>query len=251
MSKTLISNPVFGKPEEQIGFNLAPNVNVFNSIFTPKQLDTDEENKIQNLLFDNFQIEESSNWPAEERLKIDIDQLKAITAEIKAIQKQSIVLLGERIEKAQNLLKSYKDGTFTIWLKDTFNSKQTGYNILAYYEFYKSLPTLELKELFKKLPKRAAYTLASRTGDLELKLQILNHFLLFDSESSSNILVHIRDRLPLADDDRRRSKGEISLLIDSLYKTTYAIQKRGGKLTDECRKKLIEIRSVLDQFLSV
>lgn len=250
MVKTLISNPAFGKTEGTIGFNLVPNTNIFNSIFTPKPLDHNEENKIQKLLFDNFQTHESSEENSAERLKTDIDQIKAITAEIKAIQKQGIVLMGERIEKAKQILKSYKDGTFTIWLKETFNSKQTGYNILAYYEFYKSLPTLELKETFKRMPQRAAYTLASRAGNLDLKLEILKNSLSLESEAASDILTHIRDKLPLPQDDKRRSKGELALLVDSLHKATIALQKCEGPLSDECRKKLIEIRSVIDQFLT-
>lgn len=251
MSKTLISNPAFGTANGAIGFNLVPTVNVFNSVFTPKPLDPDEESRIQKLLSDNFQLDGSLEESGGERLKADIDQLKAITAEIKAIQKQGVVLMGERIEKAKQLLKSYRDGTFTVWLKETFNSKQTGYNILAYYEFYKALPTLELKESFKKLPQRAAYTLASRAGELGVKVEILKESSTVASEASDDLLLYIREKLPLPQDDKRRSKGETLLLVDSLHKATIALQKRGGLLTDDSRKKLLEIRAVIDQIISV
>lgn len=242
MAKTLISNPAFGATNETIGFNLVPQVNNFNSIFAPKPLEKEEENTIQALLTGNFQMEGSP-----ERIKADVDQIKAITSEIKAIQKQGIVLIGERIEKAKQILKSYRDGTFTIWLKQTFKSKQTGYNILAYYEFYKSLPTLELKESFRKLPQKAAYTLASRAGEIEAKMGILQDPSIVTSE---DILMHIRQKLPLPNDDKRRSKGETALLMDSLDKTLAFLKKREGKLPEHFRVKLLEIRSVIDQILS-
>lgn len=242
MAKTLISNPAFGATSETIGFNLVPHLNNFNSVFAPKPLEEEEENQIQELLVDNSQMEGSS-----ERIKEDIDQIKAITSEIKAIQKQGVVLIGERIEKAKQILKSYRDGTFTLWLKQTFKSKQTGYNILAYYEFYKALPTLELKESFRKLPQKAAYTLASRAGDLEAKVGILQDESVI---ASDDILMHIRERLPLPNDDKRRSKGELALLMDSLHKTAAALQKRGEKVPDHFRLQLLEIRSMIDQILS-
>lgn len=242
MAKTLISNPAFGAVSEAIGFNLVPQVNTFNTVFAPKPLEEEEENQIHKLLVENFQMEGSP-----EKVKEDVDQIKAITSEIKAIQKQGIVLIGERVEKAKQILKSYRDGTFTIWLKQTFRSKQTGYNILAYYDFYKALPTLELKEAFRKLPQKAAYTLASRAGELGDKVGILQDPSI---AGSNDILMHIREKLPLPQDDKRRSKGEVALMVEALHKAATALQKRGGKLPDHFRAQLLEIRSAIDQILS-
>lgn len=45
-----------------------------------------------------------------ERLEKDRIDLKQITVEIKAIEKQGIILMGERVHRASDLLKPYKEG---------------------------------------------------------------------------------------------------------------------------------------------
>jgi hypothetical protein len=131
MTKAVISNPAFLENNEpSIGFNLAPIVNNFTSIFDTKPLDIEEKNCIEHLLLNNVGEDLEQGQVA-----TDVFKVQTMTAEIKAIQKQSIILIGERIAHVRTILRFYRDGTFTLWMKETFKSKQTGYNILSYYEF--------------------------------------------------------------------------------------------------------------------
>ena len=104
------------------------------------------------------------------------EQLYQITEEIRAISRQGAVLLGERVFRVRELLKPYRDRTFTKWLEATFSSRKTGYNFLAYYELYIHLPREELKEKFKKMPSRAAYILASKEGALQEKVSLIEEY---------------------------------------------------------------------------
>ncbi len=45
-----------------------------------------------------------------------LSSFDSITSEVKAINNQAIILHGERIKKAQEILKNYRDGAFTAWL---------------------------------------------------------------------------------------------------------------------------------------
>jgi len=70
----------------------------------------------------------------------DLKALLDITQEIKAITNQAVILHGERIKKAQKILKNYKEGAFTSWLISTYGNRQTPYNFLQYYDLYTSVP---------------------------------------------------------------------------------------------------------------
>ena len=140
----------------------------------------------------------------EELVERDLNQLKLITSEIKAIGRQGTVLMGERVHKAKEVLNPYKDGTFTRWLESTFGTRKTGYNVLSYFELYRDLPQLDLEEKLKKMPLRAAYVLASRELDLDAKASIirdcheLNH---------SELVAIIPDRLPASHESSRAQKA--------------------------------------------
>ena len=45
----------------------------------------------------------------------DLESLIAITSEVKAINNQAAILHGERIKKAQEILKNYQDGAFSAY----------------------------------------------------------------------------------------------------------------------------------------
>lgn len=158
------SNPAFKqKSSPSASFNLVPKTTNFNSVFDVKPLEHAEAVLIENLLIEGSSPENMSL----DQVRKDIDLLKVLTAEIKAIGKQALLLMGERICKAREILKSYHNGTFTKWLDSAFGSKKTGYNMLTYYDFYSALPNQDLKEKFRKFPQKIAYILASRQGDMK------------------------------------------------------------------------------------
>src|ERR1700677_3684402 len=72
--------------------------------------------------------------PLNDQEKEDLEALTAITSEVKAITNQAVILHGERIKRAQEILKKYRDGAFTAWLFATYGNRQTPYNFLQYYE---------------------------------------------------------------------------------------------------------------------
>jgi hypothetical protein len=131
----------------------------------------------------------------------DIEELVSITSEIKAINSQAIILHGERIKKAQSVLKNYKDGAFSAWLLYAYGNRQTPYNFLQYYEFYRLLPS-DLKDRLNDLPRQAVYVLATRQGEIELKESLIRQY---KGEKKEEFLVKIRDAFPLSLEDRRRS----------------------------------------------
>lgn len=239
------SNPAFQESKDSsVGFNLVTSVNAFTAIFNPKSLDPQEETKMQKLLFENFELDGFSEERDNAKLSQDFQNIKQLTSEIKGIQKQNLVLIGERIDRARSILKSYKDGTFTKWLQHVFSSKQTGYNILAYYLFLMTLPE-DLQETFKRLPQKAAYVLASRDGDLQTKIEILQD----PAMDAENILPAIREKLPLAENDRRKTKGASLLLAENLLKTMEKLNASKSMLNEEIKEKLLSVRSLIDEIL--
>lgn len=212
MSKTesKFENKAFQKSSSPgIGFNLVTQTSNFDSIFATKPLEALESNLIEKLLTDNFQ----PGTISEEQLEEDLGQLKRITAEIKAIGKQGIILMGERIHRGSEILKPYRDGTFTKWLDATFGTRKTGYNMLNYYVLYKELPD-DLRLQFKKIPHRAAYILASRkVGNVEDKVEIIRKY---HDRSHKELVSLIQENLPLEIADKRMKKNYNQNILDSL-----------------------------------
>ncbi len=135
-------------------------------------------------------------------LKHDLGILSTLTSEVKAIHSQSIILHGERIQKAQKLLLNYTDGAFSAWLIHTYGNRQTPYNFLQYFEFYQTLsPPLQVKMM--ELPKQAVYTLSSRQGDMQKKEEII---LEYNGETKKQLLSTIQEAFPLSIEDKRKSK---------------------------------------------
>ena len=130
------------------------NLSSFSGIFRVSALNQREKNSLQELL-QQFKKEEY------EGTEQDFQSLSAITSEVKAITNQAVMLHGERIKRAQDILKNYKEGAFTAWLLATYGNRQTPYNFLQYYEFYTSMPE-KLQPVIDQMPRQAIYTLASR-----------------------------------------------------------------------------------------
>ncbi len=236
-SSTVFSNPAFQKKNEPAGFNLVTQNN-FNTLIPYQPLDNEDSQKIEKLVWEN----QEPGHLSEEQTEKDLKEIKLLTAEIKSIGKQGILLLGERVWKAREILKNYRNGTFTQWIEAAFESKKTGYNVLAYYELFHALPLAGLKEKFKKIPQRAAYILASRHGNLEKKMTIISDH----ADLKANDLIElIQEQFPMAARDKRTSSTN-TRLIHSLYEGLKKIQKRKRTLTEEDIVSLKNLRKMLD-----
>jgi hypothetical protein len=166
-------------------------LSTFSGLFKISQLSETEKNTISDILQEY----------AEENHDTELDKqtLFAITSEVKAITNQAVMLHGERIKKAQEILKNYKEGAFTAWLMATYGNRQTPYNFLQYYEFYTSMPQ-DLHSKIDQMPRQAIYTLASRSGSSEEKQEIVNNY---SGQTKQELLNLIRKEFPLDRDDRR------------------------------------------------
>lgn len=164
----------------------------FSGVFKIAKLNQSESEALETILH-SFRIDEDYN------VEKDLQNLTLITSEVKAITNQAVILHGERIKKAQELLKNYKEGAFTAWLFATYGNRQTPYNFLQYYEFYSVMPNA-LHATIDQMPRQVIYTLASRTGDIEKKQEIVKSY---DGQTKQELLSLIRDEFPLEETDKR------------------------------------------------
>ena len=164
----------------------------FSGIFNVASLSKQEESDIKKIL--------ESHKGKDQETAPDLSDLLAITSEVKAINNQAIILHGERIKKAQTILKKYRDGAFSAWLIATYGNRQTPYNFLQYYNFHTSLAPA-LKEKAIDMPKQAIYTLASREGDRSKKEALVKNY---KGESKKVVLEKIRTIFPLPSKDKRQ-----------------------------------------------
>ncbi len=215
--------------------------NALRSMFGIQTLDPKESSEIEEILLENATASETQ--PAQFRQ--DIEELKAITAEIRSIQKQSALLLGERVYKAREILKKYRNGstTFTQWVTSTFSSRRTAYNCLSYYELYCALPGEKLKSQLQKMSHKAVYILASRTGSWEKKIHIVEKFFHLQQEE---IIPLIRKTFPLEKITKRPQRAP---RIDQPVLALTAILKKKGSLNASERKQLVALRALINIIL--
>lgn len=166
----------------------------FSGVFKPTSLNESEKENLSNIL-KNYKEDEK-----EIDFEEDLKNLIKITAEVKAITNQAVILHGERIKKAQDILKNYKDGAFSYWLVETYGNRQTPYNFLQYYEFYMDMP-VSLRPQIDSMPRQAIYTLASRGGDLDKKQDIVENY---KGQPKQELLSIIRNLFPLSETDKRQ-----------------------------------------------
>lgn len=170
----------------------------------------------------------------------DLSLLSGLTAEIKTINHQAILLHGERIKKAQSILKNYKDGAFSSWLTISYGNRQTPYNFLSYYELYLKLSPI-FKETLEQMPKHLAYTLALKQGPIEKKEAILESY---KEKNTSQILSLIRTSFPLNKNDARQySPGEtinkfLSKALEILQDSSIQLNKKEISKLHELLKKI-------------
>jgi hypothetical protein len=175
-------------------------LNSFSSMFAISELNENEKLELLDLL-EKFSLENSNT---EEDLKV----LSSLTVEVKSINNQAALLHGERIKKAQLLLKAYQEGAFSAWLMKVYGNRQTPYNFLQYYEFYLNV-SKELHPLVESMPRQVVYALASRDGSIEKKELVVKES---KGKSKQELLNHIRQTFPLAKTDKRRHNTFITLL---------------------------------------
>jgi hypothetical protein len=208
----------------------------FSGVFRVSPLNEKEEEDLRKIL-STFHEKEGA---IEEE---DLRALSSITSEVKAINNQAAILHGERIKRAQEILKAYKEGAFSAWLIATYGNRQTPYNFLQYYELYLALPHL-LQAKLDAMPRQAVYTLASRSGPLQKKEEIIKNY---RGEPKQELLILIRKTFPLPTDDGR-AQDVAAFTINALNRLTEQLQKTPMKPTPkqkELLKKLLKALHLL------
>lgn len=206
----------------------------FAGVFRVTALSSPERSKLSSLL-ENYR-------PSEGDIGVDLQQLCDITAEVRAINSQAAILHGERIKKAQELLKKYRDGAFTSWLIAAYGNRQTPYNFLQYYELFHALPQT-LSSKLDEMPKQIAYILASKQGTVAQKEEILRKY---TGQTKQELLIEIRRSFPLAHDDKRSSNG-FDQVIRALQKIDQQISSSSHKPSMRQREELRAILQTLQK----
>ena len=228
----------FSKMTELAEISSKGNLSSFAGVFKVSPLTPQEKEDLETLL--NEYKSESAYTISD-----DLLNLSSLTSEIKAINNQAAILHGERIQKAQEILKKYRDGAFSAWLINTYGNRQTPYNFLQYYEFYLQLPaTLHFK--LDEMPRQAIYTLASRDAPFEQKEEILKNY---NGETKNEVLTLIRKTFPLEDrDGRKEDLGEQAVIALKKLEELF-IQKR-FRPTEEQKLEIQKLLGTLTQHVS-
>ncbi|MFY9715771.1 MAG: CT583 family protein [Candidatus Rhabdochlamydia sp.] len=215
----------------------------FRNEFVATPLSTEEEMNIQNLLYENY----VSNKSGSDEVDADYKTLVLLTRQIKSIDRQGILLHGERIHKARGLLKKYRDGTFTKWLIKAYGNRQTPYRMLHFYELFQELEG-EDRKLLEKMPKKVAYQLAMRDGSLMDKAMVIrNH----QSKSPEEISEEIQKVFPLQKEDRRIDHSNKDDRIVKTLENAVAKLMQKKSLSNCIRKKLEKLIENMQKILSL
>ncbi len=208
------------------------NLSSFSGVFRVTPL-TEREHESLNVILNQFRDET-------QEITEDLSELSAITAEVKAINNQAIILHGERIKKAQGILKKYRDGAFSAWLVATYGNRQTTYNFLQYYELYITLPH-PLHAKLDEMPRQAVYSLASREGAIDKKKEIIENY---QGQPKQELLSLIRQTFPLAESDQR-AQNLADVAIGSLNRLHLQMSTSSFKPTASQRKQIGDLLKAL------
>lgn len=173
----------------------------------------------------------------------DLRDLVTLTSEVRAINNQAAILHGERIKRAQELLKTYREGAFTAWLITAYGNRQTPYNFLQYYLFYQAVPK-PLHSQVEALPRQAVYTLASRQGELQDKISLLRTC---QGQTKEEILAKIRDTFPLKEKDLRH-ENIYKKSLTTLHRLHQMLRRRRSIPSDD-KTSLLEALEDLTNFI--
>jgi hypothetical protein len=235
MSKTVQEARTFFKKSVQPENDFTEGFESVSPIQTPTiaipitiELTEKEKLVIQKILVDDYQ----PGVIPESRVSQHVEQLTNITKQIKSISAQSVLLHGERIKQAQELLADYREGAFTKWLMSTYGNRQTPYSMLRYYEFYQSAPK-EARPMIESAPKKAVYLLASRDGDQDKKFSLIQEY---GTYSQSDLLLLIQSTFPTMETDKR--KPSMSSAIEAMGKLCFKLESRSKNLSDSDRKDI-------------
>ncbi len=229
----------FSKMTELAEISSKGNLSSFAGVFKVSPLTSQEKEDLETLL--NEYKSESAYTISD-----DLLNLSSLTSEIKAINNQAAILHGERIQKAQEILKKYRDGAFSAWLINTYGNRQTPYNFLQYYEFYLQLPAT-LHPKLDEMPRQAIYTLASRDAPFDQKEELLKNY---NGETKNEVLTLIRKTFPLEDrDGRREDLGEQAVIALKKLEELF-IQKR-FRPTDDQKLEIQKLLGTLTQHVSL
>lgn len=206
----------------------AGQLTTFSGIFGSSELSNTEKQQLETLLI-NYS-------DGSKDIDVDLKNLIMVTSEVKAINHQAIILHGERIKKAQIILKSYREGAFSAWLLTTYGNRQTPYNFLQYYEFYSLMPT-ELHQQIEQMPRQAIYALASRDGSSDRKQDIIKNY---QGQTKREMLDLIRDVFPLPERDLRR-QDIAENAITALTRVAFSLGKPKTKINPNQKKKIEQL----------
>jgi Uncharacterised protein family (UPF0137) len=199
----------------------------FSGVFQIQPLEETDSSKLKSILI-QYRADDADTSQ-------DYEQLAQLTCEVKAITSQAAILHGERIKKAQSILKNYQEGAFTAWLIATYGNRQTPYNFLYYYDLYVAMPK-QLQSKLDSMPRQVVYTLAARQGELALKEAIIANF---KHQSKLELLEEIKLTFPLKSTDKRNRKMSSSILaqIDRIQRS---IEVLGMHVSKEEKKALVK-----------
>lgn len=228
--KATQSNNEFTEGFEVLSHVQIPSIPIQLSI----ELSDQEKISIQQILVDDYM----PGTISEDVVSQHIEQLTSITKQIKCIAAQSILLHGERIKQAQELLANYREGAFTKWLMNTYGNRQTPYSMLRYYEFYQRSPK-EFRSIIESTPKKCVYLLASRDGDHIKKLELIKEH---GKSPQSDLLLLIQTTFPTNESDKRRPLNVST--IESMGKLCKKLESRSKYITEKDRQ---EIRKLIDR----
>lgn len=206
----------------------------FSGVFQVNDISAKERADLRDIL-EKYEDEKSDT--AE-----DLQHLSQITCEVKAINNQAAILHGERIKRAQTLLKKYKEGAFTAWLLATYGNRQTPYNFLQYFEFHSRLPKA-LHSKMEEMPRQAVYTLASREGELEKKEEIVRNY---RGETKQEMITQIRTIFPLKEKDGRRENIP-EMGIRTLKKVLSQLERPDVHFTADQKERLTELLKKIEE----
>jgi hypothetical protein len=216
-----------------------PPINAFSSLFSIQESTEEEYLLLENLLTEG-------EGGLNESIRLDVDQLARITQEVKAIKKQEMLLIGERISLARDIFKKYKEKGFRRWLESTFGSFKTGYNYLSFYDLYLSIPE-SLQDLLKEMPAKAAYVLASKKVSIEQKAEIVKEH---SKESAKSIIASIHDAFGL-DVPVKKNPSNIDIVLVELEKQIGRLFLLSQKIGLKQKKKISHLIDKLQKIGSV